>query len=193
MKLPRAKPVSLLWRILLPTSVALTTVFAITGWMVQRYATLVTQQNLEVEVRTSSQAYRALWTARARNLATVSHLISSMPDVRAAFMTGDRATVRDTAERLWPEISEEDASFIVLKPRGEVIASLGGDYPRFDQLQTLLPAALKHFPTQLAGYLTAKHHLYYVVLTPVYVEAGAGQALLNVLLVAVDINQKLAY
>jgi signal transduction histidine kinase len=193
MKRPRAKPVSLLWRILLSTSVALTAVFAITGWMVQRYATRVTQQNLEGEVRTSSQAYRALWTARARNLATVSRLISSMPDVRAAFMTGDQATVRDTAERLWSEISEEDASFLVLKPTGEVIASLGGDYPRFDQLETLLPAALKHFPTQLAGYLTAKHHLYYIVLTPVYVQAGADQALLNVLLVAVDINEKLAY
>jgi signal transduction histidine kinase len=193
MKRPRVKPVSLLWRILLSTSVALTAVFAITGWMVQRYATRVTQQNLEGEVRTSSQAYRALWTARARNLAIVSRLISSMPDVRAAFMTGDQATVRDTAERLWSEISEEDASFLVLKPTGEVIASLGGDYPRFDQLETLLPAALKHFPTQLAGYLTAKHHLYYIVLTPVYVQAGADQALLNVLLVAVDINEKLAY
>jgi signal transduction histidine kinase len=193
MKRPRAKPVSLLWRILLSTSVALTAVFAITGWMVQRYATRVTRQNLEGEVRTSSQAYRALWTARARNLATVSRLIGSMPDVRAAFMTGDQATVRDTAERLWSEISEEDASFLVLKPTGEVIASLGGDYPRFGQLKTLLPAALKHFPTQVAGYLTAKHHLYYVVLTPVYVQAGAEQALLNVLLVAVDINEKLAY
>ncbi len=105
------KGISLLWRILLSTSIAVTALFALTGWMVQTYAVRVSQRSLEEEVRTSLQAYQALWSARAHTIAAVSRIISSMSDVRAAFMTGDRATIRDTAEQLWSQVSEQDARF----------------------------------------------------------------------------------
>ena len=49
-----------------------------------------------------------------------------MSDVRSAFMTQDQATIRDTAQQLWSQVSEQDASFLVLDPTGPVIASLGG-------------------------------------------------------------------
>ena len=51
------KGISLLWRILLSTSIAVTALFAITGWMVQTYAVRVSQRSIEEEVRTSLQAY----------------------------------------------------------------------------------------------------------------------------------------
>src|SRR5437868_7390789 len=187
------RSISLLWRILLSTSIAITALFALTGWMVQTYAGRVSQHSLEEEVRTSLQAYQALWSTRAHNLAITSRLISSMSDVRAAFRTGDRATVRDYAEQLWSQISEQDAIFLVLDPTGKVIASLGGDYPDLSITDAYLQAAMEQFPKQASGYLLHGSHLYYVVLTPVYVQAAAGQGLLNILLFALDIDDKLAH
>jgi signal transduction histidine kinase len=193
MRVARLKGISLLWRILLSTSIAITALFALTGWMVQTYAVRVSQRSIEEEVRTSLQAYQALWNARAHSIAVVSRIISSMSDVRAAFMTGDRATIRDTAGQLWSQISEQDALFLVLDPTGNVIASLGGEYPGFSLNAVHLQTAMKVFPKQVAGYARRGDHLYYVVLTPVYVESSTGRALLNILLVAVDINTNLAH
>ena len=71
-------------------------------------------------MRTSLEAYQALWSTRVHTLTSISRIISSMSDVRAAFMTRDRATIRDTAEQLWTQISEQDANFLVLDPTGAV-------------------------------------------------------------------------
>ena len=184
--------ISLLWRILLSTSIALTVLFGLTGWVVQSYAGRVSEHSLEEEVRTSLQAYEALWSTRAHNLASISRIIGSMSDVRAAFATRDKATIRDTAAQLWSEVSE-DAAFLVLEPTGEVITSLGGQSPDLALTKAFMQTAAARFPKQVSGYVTRGRHLYYVVLTPVYVQAAEGQALLNVLLVASDIDDKLAY
>ena len=184
--------ISLLWRILLSTSIVLTALFGLTGWVVQSYAGRVSEHSLEEEVRTSLQAYEALWSTRAHNLAAISRIIGSMSDVRAAFATRDKATIRDTAAQLWSEVSE-DAAFLVLEPTGEVITSLGGQSPDLALTKAFMQTAAARFPKQVSGYVTRGRHLYYVVLTPVYVQAAEGQALLNVLLVASDIDDKLAY
>jgi signal transduction histidine kinase len=186
------KTSSLLWRLLLSTSLAVTAVFAATGWMVQRYTANVSQHSLEEEIRTSLQAYQSLWSARAHTLTSVSRIVSSMSDVRAAFMTHDRATIRDTAEQLWAQVSEQNANFLVLEPTGAVIASLGGD-PNFDLGAAYVAAAVRSFPKQVSGYVKRGQHLYYTVLTPVYVQSGSGQALLNILLVAFQIDDSLAH
>jgi signal transduction histidine kinase len=183
---------SLLWRILLSTSLAVTAVFALTGWMVQRYATAVSQHSLEEEIRTSLQAYESLWRAKVHNLTEISRIMGSMSDVRAAFMTGDRATIRDTAQQLWSQVSDEGASFLVVDPAGKVISSLGGR-SQFSVDENLIQAARTQFPKQVSGYATRGSHLYYVVLTPVYVQTENEQALLDVLLIAFDIDSKLAY
>ena len=186
------KGVSLLWRILLSTSMAVAVLLALTGWMVQTYVGRVSQRSLEEEVRTSLQAYQALWSSRRHSLESISSVISSMSDVRAAFMTRDRATIRDTAQQLWSQVSEQDAIFLVLDPAGKVLASLGGNYPDLAASDAHLSTAVKYFPRQVAGYSMHGAHLYYVVLTPVYVQSEKGQALLNVLLVALDIDGQLA-
>ncbi len=67
----------------------------------------------------SFQAYRSLWSARADKLASVSLILSTMSDVRAAFNTGDQATIRDTAGELWSKVSEENALFLVTDPQGQ--------------------------------------------------------------------------
>jgi signal transduction histidine kinase len=75
---------------------------------------------------------------------------------------------------------------------GTVIASLGGRSD-FSVNPDLIHEALKQFPKQVSGYATRGKHLYYVVLTPVYVQTQNEQALLNVLLIAFDIDNTLAY
>jgi signal transduction histidine kinase len=183
---------SLAWRILLSTSIAITVLFAVTGWAVQDYAARVSQNSLEAEVKISLRAYEALWAGRVDDLAAISRVMSSMSDVRAAFMTHDSATIRDTAGQLWSQVSSQDASFLVLDPAGGVIASLGGEVPDLAGTDVLLKSAMARFPAQSSAYLAWNKHLYYVVLTPVYVQTASEQALLNVLLVAFAINDKLA-
>jgi signal transduction histidine kinase len=183
---------SLAWRILLSTSIAITLLFAVTGWAVQDYAARVSQNSLEAEVKISLRAYEALWAGRVNDLASISLLMSSMSDVRAAFMTHDSATIRDTAGQLWSQVSAQDANFLVLDPAGTVIASLGGEIPDLAGTDVLLKSAMARFPAQSSAYLAWNKRLYYVVLTPVYVQTANEQALLNVLLVAFAINDKLA-
>ncbi len=93
---------SLLWKILLPTSVVLTVVFAVAGWMVQSNVVRTTSESVEHEARASFQAYKSLWQARADGLATVSRSLSTMSDIRRVLGTGDAATIRDTARsEMW--------------------------------------------------------------------------------------------
>lgn len=178
---------SLLWRILLSTAIAVTVAFALTGWIVQRRTAAISQAGQEREIRMSLQAYESLWNAEVQSMTKLSRIMSSMSDVRAAFMTHDRATIQDAAGQLWSKISEQYATFLVLDPTGNLIASLGGK-PEFTVSPTLVRTALKRFPKQVAGYAVQGARLYYVVLTPVYVQAQHEEGLLNILLIAFDID-----
>ncbi len=184
---------SLLWKILLSTSVALTALFAITGWIVQNHVIRTTEMSLEEEVRSSSQAYESLWKSRADNLGRVSLILSAMSDVRAAFSTGDQATIRDTARELWDKISDQNALFLVTDPKGRVIASLGG--APASPLGRDLPvvrAAYGQFPRQAAGFMEREGLLFQIAVTPVYVESLRGPALLNVLVAGYAIDPLVA-
>ncbi len=186
-------PASLLRKILLGTSVAITLLFLVTGWIVQDSAIRATSLSVEEEVRASFHAYDSLWRSRAEMLASVSLVLSRMSDVRAAFSTGDQATIRDTAKELWEKISREDAIFLVADPRGKVMASLGG---RLDSaLQDDLPVvreASASFPKQASGFLMSGGHLYQIAVTPVYVQASSGLALLNVLVAGYAVDAGVA-
>jgi signal transduction histidine kinase len=184
---------SLLWKILLSTSVAITVLFALTGWIVENNALTTTSRSLEDEVQASFQAYRSLWTAREKLLAAVSRILSTMSDVRRAFGTGDRATIRDTAGELWSKVSEENALFLVTDPRGRLVASLGGE-PEAAQWRELevVPQAARRFPEQASGFMLKDGHLYQVAVTPVYVQSGRGLALLNVLVAGFVVDHLVA-
>src|SRR5437016_3219951 len=118
---PRFGQLSLFWKILLSTSVAVTALFAVTGWIVLDDAVQTTRVSIQEEVQASFQAYRSLWKSRADLLSSVSLILSAMSDVRAAFRTGDQATIRDTAGELWARVSEENALFLVTDPWGNPI------------------------------------------------------------------------
>ena len=173
---------SLLWKILIPTSVVMTLAFAITGWLVERSVVRTTYASVEQEAKASFQAYESLWKSRADLLASVSEILSTMSDVRAAFSTKDQATIQDTAGELWSKVSTEDAFFLVADGRGRVIASLQS--PASFVLNDDLPmvrAALSRFPRQASGFVQKEDQLFQVVVTPVYVQSSGGPALLNVL------------
>jgi len=183
---------SLLWRILLSTSAALTLLFAATGWIVQNRAERIALRSLEEEVRSGFQAYEALWRSRAEMLATVSRLLSRMPDVRAAFSTRDRATIRDTADEIWGRIGSEGAIFLVTDPQGEVIASLGGAQRPAPAVLPAVKVAAERFPNQASGFLVLDQSLFQVTVTPVYVESPRAPVLLNVLVAGYKVDDDLA-
>jgi signal transduction histidine kinase len=184
---------SLLWKILLATSIALTMLFALMGWIVQDNATRAMSASVDEDVQASFRAYDSLWRSRAQTLAAVSLVISRMSDVRAAFSTGDRATIRDSANELWQQISNQDAIFLVTDPEGRVLASLGGNLG--ESLKHDVPAvrdAAASFPKQTSGFVNFGGHLYQIAVTPVYVQAGAGMGLLNVLVAGYEVNREAA-
>jgi len=184
---------SLLWKILIPTSLVMTLAFAVTGWLVERSVVSTTYASVEQEAKASFQAYESLWKARADLLASVSEILSTMSDVRAAFSTRDQSTIRDTAGELWSKVSREDAFFLVSDGRGRVVASLGA--PTSFALDDDLPmvrGALSRFPKQASGVVQNNDQLFQVVITPVYVQSGGGPALLNVLVAGYKVDARVA-
>ena len=175
---------SLLTKIMLSTSVAITVLFALTGEIVLRNITNSMSASLEAEVQGSFDAYASLWKSRTEMLAKVSRVVASMSDVRAAFGTRDRATISDTAGELWGRISDSAGIFIVTDPPGRVIASLGGTVPGLGKDLDLVSEAAVHFPQQSSGFFLQAGELYHISVTPVYVQSTGGRDLLLNVLVA---------
>ncbi len=178
----RFSRLSLLTKIMLSTSVAITALFAITGEIVLQNITKTMFDSLEAEVQESFHAYASLWESRTELLNSVSRVVASMSDVRAAFSTKDQATIRDSAGELWSRISDSAGLFLVTDPRGRVIASLGGvTVPSLRKNLDLVQAAAAGFPKQASGFFLQEGELYHLSVTPVYVQSGRDQDLLNVL------------
>ncbi len=193
--------ISLLWRILFSTSIAITVLFAAMGWLLQDQFVGIASTTLEDEVRASFRAYESLWKARGDQLASVSLILSRLPSVRSAFGTGDGATIRDSASEIWDQLSRPETLFLVCDPKGVVIASVAGPpsavgqgttettRPRMSEIAVVRSAA-REFPKQARGFVTLGDRLYQIVITPVYVASTQDSALLNVLVagIAVDAN-----
>jgi signal transduction histidine kinase len=176
---------SLLTKIMLSTSVAITVLFAITGEIVLRNITNSMYGSLEAEVQGSFDAYASLWKERTEVLLKISRVMASMSDVRAVFGTRDRATISDKAGELWSMISDSAGIFLVTDPRGGLIASLGGAVPGLgDDLDAAVAAATTRFPQQSSGFFLHSGELYHIAVTPVYVQSTPGQDLLLNVLVA---------
>ena len=189
----RFSRLSLLWKILIPTSLVMTAVFAITGWLVQRSVVSTTYASVEQEAKASFQAYDSLWKARADLLASVSQILSTMSDVRAAFGTGDQATIRDSAAEMWSKVSTEDAFFLVSDAQGRVVVSLAApaSFVPNDDLP-MVRVARARFPKQASGFVQKGDELFQVVVTPVYVQSAGGPALLDVLVAGYKVDEGVA-
>jgi signal transduction histidine kinase len=182
---------SLLWKISLSTSLAITLLLALAGYFVRNQTRAALSRNLEVELQGSFGAYESLWKSRADLLAKVSLVLSNMQDVRAAFQTNDRATIQDTASEIWSKISQSDAIFLVTDPRGEVIASLGEPRVPSGSL-AVVRDALPRFPAQSAGFALQSGELFELVVTPVYVQTQGGPGLLDVLVAGFPVDYEVA-
>jgi signal transduction histidine kinase len=178
----RFSRLSLLTKILLSTSVAVTVLFALTGELVLGHITQTMSDSLQEEVQNGFQAYKSLFQSREELLSSVSRLLASMNEVRMVLGTGDRATIEDTAGELWSKVSDTSPIFLVTDPDGKVIASLGGvtTLPLDKNLQVVQDAS-RSFPQQSTGFLLQNGDLYQISVTPVYVDSTHGRALLKVL------------
>jgi len=184
---------SLLAKIYLSTAVAVTTLFAVAGWFFERQASRALHDSVEQEVRASLGIVLASWQARAERLSTASALLASMSDVRKAFGTRDRATIRDSAAEFWTRVRAADAAFVVAGPGGTVLASIGGRTPSPLAVDQQLPASLldparRKFPEQSDAFAIWDGGVWQVLATPVYVESGAEPDLLSILVAAYPVT-----
>ncbi len=189
------RPPRLLWRIWLSASVVLTALFGVTGVILQRHALETTSRSLQDEVRASFQSYESLWKARSDTLGTVAAVMSSMPDVRSAFGTRHRATIRDTAGEIWLRIADyirETAFFVVTDPQGEMVTSLDTSARGLPASWPAVKVARAMFPKQVSGFTVIDGRLYQIVLNPVYVDSGRGPGLIVVLVAGYQVNHLVA-
>jgi len=184
---------SLLGKIVLSTSVAITLLLAAAGWFVQDVTRRTLSENLRNEVQGSLRAYESLWQARKELLRSISRALSNMSDVRRAFQTNDRATIQDTAAEFWSRVAQNSGGgvFLVTDPQGEVIASLGGKLPDRGKFGVVRDAA-RRFPEQSDGFSYEGGRLYELVVTPVYVQTQSGPGLLNVLVAGFPVDEDVA-
>jgi signal transduction histidine kinase len=185
---------SLLWKILLSTSVAVTILFAITGEIVLNAINHTMYASLEQEVQNSFHAYTSLWNSRAEMLSKTSLMLSDLPQVRSAFSTGDQATISDTAGDLWRKVSDANAIFLVFSPFGQYVTSVGGEAaPPLEKNKDIFKAASAIFPQQSKGFFLQDGELYHLSVTPVYVDSTNGQQrLANVLIAGYRIDALVA-
>ncbi|MBV9081856.1 MAG: HAMP domain-containing protein, partial [Acidobacteriaceae bacterium] len=179
------------WRVFAATSISITVLFAIAGWGLQQYALSVTDQSVKAELRASTRSYEAIWKARTEVLSATTALMAAMSDVRAAFMTRDPETIRDSAQDLWSRVSSDSAVFKVFDAEGQFISSLGETSANLSTIDIPWARVRKGFPQQQAGYVRDGSKLLYVILTPVYVDSTAGPVLLNVLCAGFAIDDRL--
>ena len=185
---------SLLAKIFLSTAGAVTTLFAGAGWFFEHQASVALRDSVAQEVRASLGTVDASLQSRVEHLSTASALLASMSDVRAAFGTHDRATIRDTAGELWTrsQAGRSDAAaaaFAVAAPMGTVLATVGGEPPSTLREGRQLPASLldparQAFPQQSAAFAKWDGAVWQVLATPVLVDSGNRAALLSILVAA---------
>ena len=188
----RFSRLSLLAKILLSTTVAITILFAITGELVLHNITRTMSDSLRHEVQDSFRAYTSLWQAKTNLLSSVSRIMSDMSDVRAAFSTGDRATIQDSLGELWRKISNDNAIFLVTDPEGKTIVSLGGKTDLSLPSQ-VVKAAAECFPEPADGFLAQNGALYNISVTPVYVQSTRqDKALITVLVAGFEVDAVVA-
>ena len=179
-------------KFLLASFAIIAALFIPTGLVIEYRTVRTASRGLETEALASLEAYESLWRARSDLLASVSLALSGMSDIRKAFGTGDAETIRDTAGERWAKLSRENAVFLVTDPHGRVIASFGEKPPAAVSENVAAVGEAAHaFPKQSTGFLFQGGSLYQVVITPVYVGAPADPGLLDVLLAAYRVDDKL--
>jgi signal transduction histidine kinase len=188
----RFSRLSLLTKILLSTSVAITILFAFTGEIVLHSINRTMADSLQQELHASFQTYTSLWNAQSDLLSTVSRIISNTSDVRGLISTGDRATIEDAAGELWSKFVPAEAFFLVTDAPGRIIASLGAR-TNLTLPREFMQSAAERFPNQAAGFFVQQGDLYQLSVTPIYVQSsGREPALINTLVAGYRVDALVA-
>ena len=176
----RFSSLSLLTKIMLSTSVAITVLFAIAGQIVLRNITKTMSDSLEEEVQGSFHAYTSLWNARAELLNSVSRMLASMSGrARRVRHRAIRPPSGTRASEMWSRISTSAGLFLVTDPRGQGDRVAGRrTAPSLRKDLDLVQSAEARFPQQSSGFFLRGGELYHLSVTPVYVQSGrrAGSA-----------------
>src|SRR5208283_6249437 len=101
--------------------------------------------------------------------------------IGGGFRTRGAAALRDTAGEVWDKIARRGALFLVTDPDGAVLAGVGGAAANEFREVAAVREANPVFPRQAIGFVVHNGQLFQIVVTPVYVAAATGSALLNVL------------
>ncbi len=144
---------SLLWKIWLSTSVALTALFLATGIYLHRTLQEAAARSLRDEARASAQAYDAMLDARAGMLQSVAGVLSAMPR--------DAASMRRAAATLEPGTFVEMAS-----SDGVRQMLLAGDEEAAPATAPIVESARAAFPKPSNGFYVHQGVLYQVAVTP---------------------------
>jgi signal transduction histidine kinase len=184
---------SLLWKIWLSTSVALTAVFALTGYFLQMSMQETAANSVRQEVQASSKAYEALWQARTEMLESLAALLS------ATAATGKTLESRDpeagkTLLVLWDRATAdlEGRSFLILtNPFGRPVISSFPDSAPVDPA-ALLSKMGDRFPEPAAGYFVQNSVLHQVVIRPLPGASADPRAPSGILLAGFAVNHSVA-
>lgn len=184
---------SLLWKIWLSTSVALTALFAVLGYWIQRSVEDAATRSLQREAQASAQTFQGLWRARADWLRSLAGLLGSMPTTVKALQQGQPdagATVLNMWERAGAEVVGE--SFLVLTTAGGAVISWLPAAERFAlDVRSIVERVGPRFPRQSLGFLVHRSILYELVATPLYAPQPSRE-LAGVLLAGFAVHHNMA-
>lgn len=175
--------ISLLWKIWLSTSVALTAMFVAMGVFLERSVQETATSSVQEEVRGSSKTYRALWEARAEQLASLAEVLGNMPVVQKAALTRDPQVI-PAAMELWERATAQlkSPSFLLITDaEGEI---LGASVENHLDPVPVIRKARGRFPSQVNGFLVQNSVLHQVVLTPLYYPGDQASGKLNGVLIS---------
>lgn len=159
---------SLLWKIWLSTSVALTVLFAAIGYFVQRGVQDTATRSLQEEVQSSLKAYDALWESKVELFESLAAFMSGMPEALQALEGRHRDGTQVLLES-WVRATRKmrGAGFVVLiNRRGSILT---GSPEAGGQPLDVGPILASSSPTpdaQRAGFYVQNSILHHIVITP---------------------------
>ncbi|MBL8178525.1 MAG: HAMP domain-containing histidine kinase [Bryobacterales bacterium] len=159
---------SLLWKIWLSTSVALTALFAAIGYFIQRGVQQTATLGLQEEVRASLKAYDALWQSKVELFESLASFMSGMPEALHTLEGKHRDGTQVLLES-WVRATRgvRGAGYVVLISRNGAILS-GAPDAGGEPLDILpiLSSSERTPNDQRAGFYVQNSVLHHIVVTP---------------------------
>lgn len=186
---------SLLWKIWLSTSVALTAMFVVMGFFLERSVRQTAAASLQDEVQSNSKTYQALWRARAEQLESLATTLSTIPVMRKASTSPD-AEVAQSLGNTWRKAvgdRAEQSFLLITDPYGQTGTFSREPGPNQFDPRELVQKGMPKFPIPLSGFLVQQSLLYQVVVAPIYgTPAGNRGQLQGTLLIGFVVDGSVA-